>query len=330
MTYSYEQEAFKSAAQRVHDEAKLRSDATEKLLSFGVPYLDKTLGGILSTDLILLGAKTGAGKTEMAVTIAKNVARQKDKNGNPRRVHMFALEAEEAEVERRMKFQVMAEKVRERGHNWKLNFQDWYMGKYDFLGQYEKEAAEEIESYTNLFTFYRDSKFNLPKFERMFRSLDGQSDLVLVDHIHYFDFDSENENKAVGDIMKAIKDMSQLQKVPVILIAHLRKIGKQERTLLPAIEDFHGTSNISKIATRLVVMSNGGLDPETNKPIVYIQAAKNRYGGERTRVVCKTHFNPSTNSYDEKYQLGVLSPDETQFVPFKNAENIPDWLKQDL
>ena len=316
-----ESESFKSFASRLQSEKSLRQNACKNVLSFGINFFDKLLGGILPTDLILIGAKTGAGKSELAVSIAKNVA----KSG--KNVHLFALEAEDCEVERRIKFQAIAKLYKAQSGVREINFQDWYLGKYDFLLPFEEAAELELQSYTNLFTFYRDSKFDLKKFQRMFRSLDGRSDLVIIDHLHYFDFESDNENKEIAELMKAIKDMSQLQKVPVILIAHLRKITKLERTLIPAIEDFHGSSNISKIATRTIIMSSGGIDQQSQKSITYVQTSKNRLAGERTKVVAKMLFNPSLNAYDEKFELGILSEDEKQFVAFTSELQKPNWLR---
>ncbi len=51
----------------------------------------------------MLGAKTGIGKTALATITALHNCQQ------GKRVHYFALEAEEREIERRMKFQIIAD-----------------------------------------------------------------------------------------------------------------------------------------------------------------------------------------------------------------------------
>lgn len=319
--YSADQEKFIASAKRLAKEREIRKSVANELLPTGIPYIDKVIGGILPTDLILIGAKTGAGKSELAVTIAKNIAKL------GKRCHLFALEYEEGEVERRIKYQHISRLYKKDSGKRHINYQDWYFGKYDFLEKYEDDADKELSQYNNLNTFYRDTKFDLLKFQRMFRSLNGQTECVIVDLLQFFDFDGENENKAITDIVKAIKDMSQLQRTSVILISHLRKINKGEKSIVPAIEDFHGTSNIAKIATRIILMAPGGLEPDTGKPITYVHVAKNRYAGERTRVLARMTFDPILNAYDEKFQLGILSDDEKKFIPFEYEEQRPNWLR---
>src|SRR5207302_723892 len=88
-------------------EREERIEEGERLLTFGVEFLDLMLGGIALFDLILIGAKTNRGKTELATIIATmNAARGK-------RVHYIALEAEDIEIERRTKYKLLAKLVNE-------------------------------------------------------------------------------------------------------------------------------------------------------------------------------------------------------------------------
>ena len=60
---------------------------------FGIKYLDAALHGIKPNDLILIGASSGAGKTELCTHIAKTNAKL------GKRVRYIALEAEKNEIE---------------------------------------------------------------------------------------------------------------------------------------------------------------------------------------------------------------------------------------
>jgi replicative DNA helicase len=61
---------------------------TDKNCYFGVTYLDAALKGICPNDLILIGATSGAGKTELCAQIARINAKL------GKRVNYIALEAE--------------------------------------------------------------------------------------------------------------------------------------------------------------------------------------------------------------------------------------------
>ena len=63
--------------------------------------------------------------------------------------------------------------------------------------------------------------------------------------------DDPNENRAVKNIVKRIRDVSLAIGVPVIVVAHLRKKDRIPRPLAPDLDDFHGASDITKIAIAL-------------------------------------------------------------------------------
>ena len=99
-------ENFVSAAERVTNERPERAELVGRQLSYGIQFLDDILRGILPHDLILLGASTGAGKTEAAKQIAMHNALL------GKRVHYFALEAEPKEIERRVKYALLVHHLR--------------------------------------------------------------------------------------------------------------------------------------------------------------------------------------------------------------------------
>lgn len=308
---------FKSAASRVESEKKLRAEIREHRLSFGVKFLDVLTGGIRKNDCMILGAAPGSGKTELATTIAVSNALQ------GKRVHVFALEAEEAEWERRMKFQLVAHFYYADGGKEELDFLGWIDNEFDFLSKYEEIADKMLAELKNLFVYYRGGSFDVSDFKRLFAALNGQSDLVLVDHLHYFDLHSENENKEITEIMKVIKDMSQIQGIPVVAIAHLRKQGP-DGSLCPDLSDFHGTSNLGKIATKALTLASGGM-LENGNFITYMRMCKFRLAGNRASVVGVTQFNPRTNRYSERYKVGKLVSNGQKW---EELETIPSWISR--
>lgn len=330
-----ENNGFESFADRAKKESSDRDLNEGKILTFGINYLDKALGGIVPTDLILIGAATGRGKSQLAVTIAMNNALL-GKN-----VYIFALESDKFEVERRIKYQLLSkrfyacyEKAKSLGQGYLftrkyITYQDWAMNRYkddDIISQCEEYALSQAESLKTLHTYYRTNSFGLEEFTRVFSSIGDKADLVIIDHIHYFDFGDDNENKAILEITKKIKDLSSLAKVPIILISHLRKMGKQEKTLIPPIEDFHGSSNLYKIATRVITIARGGYDPEVKAYATYIQPLKNRFGSERCEFVAKMYYDVNTENYLPQFEVGRLTKNDKEFELLPE-ELSPNWVK---
>jgi hypothetical protein len=311
---------FKSFIERDLTERLQRAEDFADLMPFGIPFLDVTLTGLLPTDVVLIGAGTGVGKTEILTTIGGNLATM-GKN-----VYFFALEAEEGEIERRRKFCHIMELYHRDGGTEPASYQEWRMSKLPFLFDYENKASAMMERYATFHTYYRQREFTLQMFENLFAELEGKADAVLLDHCQMFHIEGENENKGISDIMLKIKDMSQILRIPVILVSHLKKISKKEKTLLFDISDFHGSSNLSKIATRVVALANGGIEPTTGHTITYLKILKNRLGSERTHFVGKTLYDTKKNAYIEKVKWGFLSADEKEWIELF-PDKLPHWLR---
>jgi replicative DNA helicase len=326
---------FKSAAERVRGEEVERMALVARELRFNISFLDDALGGILPHDLIVLGARTGAGKTAMAAIIAQETAKA------GKRVAFFALEAEQDEIERRMKYRALADRwysladlKRDSYRNAaaRLSYRDWYYGRIkDLLDPLDRDVEDEIaRTYSKLSTYYRGAAFTLEHLDRQFRAIQDQTDLIILDHLHYVDTDEgESENRAYKAIVKRIRDISLTIGIPVILIAHLRKRDRGGRSPIPDIDDFHGTSDVTKIATKVIMLApKQRLPTEKGLPHLwetYVTIPKDRMDGTTSRYVGTLAFNVRTGSYEPAYELGQLNGDAIEDVP---SHLYPHWARQ--
>lgn len=328
---------FTTAQDGMQHEKVEREGLAQRLLPFGIRFCDKALRGILPQDLLLVGALPGNGKTEFVNTIAlTNVAIGK-------KVHVFALEAERYEWERRMKYKVIINRyftdIKERRDKGDFpkpeeyirpNYLNWYLGDYDHILKKYEDSLGAFPGLENLYIFYRANdhtkNFGINELRPMLLDLQGQSDLVIIDHIHFFDFFSENENKEMADVFKQIRDLSLLINIPVIVIAHLRKLDKRLSKLVPDLDDFHGTSNLGKICSKAIILHPGGLKVP-HQYYTYINIVKVRIDGSRTKFIGRGVFNAQTTQYENEFTIGNLSKDGKEFVPVEDTMSIPDWLK---
>jgi hypothetical protein len=309
---------------RLKEERAHRIETGKNVLTFGVPFLDEALGGIYSDDLVLLGARSGLGKTQQGILIATANA------SLGKRVVYFGLEAGKYELERRIKYQFLAKRFFSDPNRPKVyfNYLDWAYGRLDgALDQYEKEIDEQGSVFPTLKTFYRTERFGADQFARMFMGIKDETDLVILDHLHYFDLDDDdrNENRAVKSLVKKIKDCCELTGKPVVLISHIRKGDRKfNKELVPGLEDFHGTSDIGKIATKAITLapSYSTSTEEIRKTYFYIP--KCRIDGSRMNAAAVLAFNMENHSYQKGYYLGRFSPDLSEF---QALEGVPRWAK---
>jgi hypothetical protein len=294
---------FESVADRVKNEREERLANAKRLLPYGITFLDDALGGILPHDLVVLGARTGSGKTSLATIIAQeNVRRGK-------RVHFFALEADPREIERRMKYRFVYDLARLKDHEKeRMSYRSWVLGRVDDLtAAIEPQAEERFAELRGLHTYYRGALFTVGEMDKLFRAIRDQCDLIVLDHLHYIDSpDETNELRAQKEITKRIRDLAISLGVPVLVVAHLRKRDRASLgEVVPDLEEFMGSSDIAKIATSCIMLAAAPRPEGAITWGTYVHIAKDRLDG-RNHYIGKVFWNPRRNAYEPEYRIGRI------------------------
>lgn len=314
--------SLQSAPSRIVDERAERLGNAARALKYHHTFLDDLLRGLFPNDLVLLGAETGAGKTDIVTGIAKANARA------GKRVTYFALEAEPREIERRIKYTLLAELALAAQHPQagQLNYPDWIAGRCEAATEQFDQAANQLvlEQFGSLRTFYRGSKFDHEDIQRQFHAVANETDLIVLDHLHYVDID-ESQARGFGEAVKMIRDVALIIGKPVILVAHLRKRDQRARQLVPHIEDFHGSSDLIKIATQVIQLAPGHCIESAKwyQAPTFINVPKDRRGGT-TGLVALCMYDRRYRSYAPTYTLGRLTKGGTDWEQLKPGD-APRW-----
>jgi KaiC/GvpD/RAD55 family RecA-like ATPase len=316
---------FKTAIERIGTEIQARRKLAGNALRFGVSYLDDATKGIFAEDLVLIGAGSGAGKSQLACNIA--LANMED----GKKVHYIALEAGEYEIERRLKFPLVMQRYYadpNRPRLGKIEFDSWMTGQFlDQMMAYEVDADNFFQrAYKDLFLHYKQDRFGLTEMIESIIVASEDTDLIIIDHVHYFDFDDDNENRAIREIAKTVRAMAIEEQKPIVLIAHLRKRDKFDDQLVPGIEEFHGSSDLYKIATKVVTMAPGKMTMD-GKYETFFRIPKNRFNGGCTRFMGRMLFDPKKGGYDDEYKVGWAEQSKRQ--GFAELDRIlqPVWAR---
>lgn len=313
-------DGFKPSSERLEGEREQRLRQAARVMPFGISYLDDYCLGIHPTDLVVLCAASGAGKTTIAALIAQMAS------ARGKRVHFFALEAHTGEIEQRMLFREICEVIREREFKGFITYQQWmYSGDVVPL-DIEEEARKRFAKKVNgMFTYYRGAKFTAEDIQRRFAEVRAETDLILLDHLHYIDSDDPNDNRALKDITKTIRDAALAMERPVIVVAHLRKRDRTKPRLIPEMEDVHGSSDIVKIATKVIALAPARDRPSADPSVsnTYMQVVKDRFPGTNGfAALCQ--YDLRTLSYRKSYTVGRLSFAGTEF---ENVDKAPHWAR---
>lgn len=340
--------AFKLFEDKFLDEKKYRQALNiENLCSYGIKPLDDACKCILPDDLVVIGATSGAGKTELSLHIAQHNAQR------GKRVALYHLEGSEYEPIQRMTWRDLCRLYfnNHSDRHIKMDYMDWLTNKIDpFINELEGQVyAEYCDKFAErFFIFERGNGLTLTKFRDSLSDFTGlvsldmllgmkeitsavkgiNLDLIVIDHLQYFSLTNPmNELQEVSEILQTCNDIATSFKIPIILVSHLRK-GNKERGM-PSQDDFHGTSNIAKKASTAITLMPDycNHDNFTMKYPTYIRVCKSRFG-LNPNIVIRGIFDGTTRKYDDEYQVhkidnfGMINTDPMDF----NA--LPHWAKQ--
>ena len=169
-----------SIEERCRRERELRKARSGRLLAFGVEYLDRALDGIAPNDLIIIGAPTGTGKTELVTHIAGTNAH------TGRRVLFFPLEAEEGEIESRIKFKIATQLYYRNTDPNKtivpdISYRNWYLNKLGKAFDVYEQQADQIlaRNFKTFKTIYRTGRdFKVQDFLGVWRARVSQDGAI--------------------------------------------------------------------------------------------------------------------------------------------------------
>lgn len=310
------------ASSRVLLVSSQQLEAYASLTPLGIPYLDHALYGLINTDLMLIGAKSGVGKTGILTEIAKNSAM------NKKRVLFFALEAEENEIEMRLLYQIEArlffnDEARDRGVT--VNYRKWRLGMLDVaFGAYKPQALEIFKDrFSTLTTVYRSKVFGYEELWQTIEMCGENTDIVLLDHIHYMDLGDgkDGTNEKQSKLIKKIRDLNLFAKIPFVCAGHVRKDTKG---IVPAQEDFMGSSDIYKNATAIVMITPkpGGYIAKNQMQETLITIPKGRTGGFGD-LAGVTAYSVRHQGYLPAYRVGrIVAGERYEDI---NESEYPDW-----
>ena len=197
-----------------------------KGISTGYTDFDAITNGLQNSDLILLAARPGVGKTSFAMNIV-NYAATKGK----KKCAVFSLEMPKTQIAQRSLFSV-ANVSMEKGLKGELSVDEWKS-----LWAAKKELAESG-------IYVDDSSMNkatdiLSKCRRLKR--EKGLDLVMIDYLQLMTGSSknssENRQQEISEITRSLKIAARELDVPIILLSQLSRAVESRKDHRPMLSD---------------------------------------------------------------------------------------------
>ena len=237
-------------------------------LSTGLSAVDAKINGMNKSDLLLLAARPGMGKTSMALNVALSAARESGKT-----VAIFSLEmSKEQLVTRLIASEGLVENQRLITGN--LRESDW------------QRIAEAASALSRMDIRIDDNPLlTVADMNAKCRRLENLG-LVVIDYLQLMTsaggkgYSGENRQQAVSDISRMLKIMAKELQVPVLCLSQLSRANEKREDKRPMLSDLRESGAIEQDADIVLALYRDGYyNKECENPnLAEAIILKNRHG----------------------------------------------------
>lgn len=271
-----------------YDRVKFLVDHKDE--SFGIPTgftdLDNLLGGLQPSDLIIIAARPGVGKTSLATTIATNAALKHNAV-----VAMFTLEMSgEQLVQRMISGQTGIDSQRLR------------LGRIEDIEWEQFTRVSGLLSQTSIFIDDTASPSPMEirtKARRL--AAEHELDLIIIDYLQLMQSgERRNENRVqeISYISRALKALARELEVPVVALSQLSRAVEARQDKRPILSDLRESGSIEQDADIVMFIYRDEMYDENSDRanIADIIVAKHRNGPTDT---ISLRFDPNLTTYTD-------------------------------
>lgn len=224
------------------DALNSETDDSMKPISTGIGDLDRVITGLNRSDLILLAARPGMGKTSFALNIARNAACTSKKT-----VVFFSLEMSKEQLASRLlstEALISGTKLR----TGKLNDEEWS----------RLIPASDVLSKAEL---YLDDTpgITITEMKSRLRRL-RNLDLVVIDYLQLMGSGRRIDNRVqeISEITRNLKILAKEMNVPVITLSQLSRASEQRTDHRPQLSDLRDSGSIEQDADIVLFLYREG------------------------------------------------------------------------
>lgn len=245
-------------------------------ISLGIGELDRILGSLQPSDLTIVGARPGVGKTSFCLSVLRNIA----KTG--KRVGFFSTEMSVIQVMQRfysLDSGIEAHKLR-------------YANLTD--ADYARLSASTAAAINLNFRICDLPAITVREIAMQARAwaANGGVDLIAIDYLTRIRVENPkgNQNLDIGNIVTELKNLARTLNIPVMCLAQLNRGPVNRADKKPMMSDLRDSGIIEQEADQILMLYR----PEEESPEIIIE--KNRHGEVGT-VRCR--FDSKTMRWDD-------------------------------
>ncbi|HCT7429050.1 replicative DNA helicase [Klebsiella aerogenes] len=288
-------------------EKRLCNGDESDTLKSGIAELDAITGGMNAQDLVIIAARPGMGKTELALKVAEGVASSVIPGSNLRRgVLIFSMEMSNLQIVERsiagrgnMSVSVLRNPAKMDDEGWaRVSEGICHLKDLDvWMVDASRLSVEEIRSVAE-----RHKQEN------------PQLSLILVDYLGLIEKPKADRNDlAIAHISGSLKAMAKDLKTPVISLSQLsRDVEKRPGNKRPTNADLRDSGSIEQDADSIIMLYREAVYNENSPaaPFAEIIVTKNRFGTLGT--VYQRFINGHFHSCDQEEARRISTTQQAQ------------------
>lgn len=254
-------------------------------LCTGFSRFDFLTWGLQPSDLVLIAARPSAGKTSLALNIARNAVSENISTA------IFSLEMSKQQL----LYRLMSDMAKVNGQKFKsglLENNDW-------------TAITNSASIINDFPLFIDDSggLSIKQIQRRVRNIYKKHGLglVVIDYLQLVSGEGKTRDREISDISQGLKNIAKELNIPVIALSQLNRNLEQRSNKRPVLADLRDSGTLEQDADIIVFIYRDEMyDKDENNPnkgIAEINIAKQRNGPVGTIKLAYV------NKYTSFYQL---------------------------
>ncbi len=256
-------------------------------LPTGLMDLDRKINGLNKSDLVLIAARPGMGKTSIALNITLNTAKKSGKT-----IAFFSLEMSREQLGMRL----MANESfvdNQKLVTGQLSEEEW--GKIGLASSALSQTDIRVDD---------NPTITVAEINAKCRRLDNLG-LVVIDYLQLMTSSggktssNENRQQIVSDISRALKIMAKELNVPVICLSQLSRANESRQDKRPMLSDLRESGAIEQDADVVMFLYRDDYYHENSpeKNIAECIVAKNRHGETGT---VKLQWLPQFTTFSDR------------------------------
>ena len=272
-------------------------------LPTGFVDLDRIIGGLKETDLIIIAGRTSMGKSALAINMAFNVARRllaanAESGDRPRGVAYFSLEMDGLQLINRIlssQSQILT--------------RDLQSGR---LTEAQMDRFARISSDLSELPLYVNdagtmSIDQLCSSARRLRRQKGV-DAIFVDYLQLVDSSifarREGRVQQVAEVSRRLKGLAKELEIPVVALAQLSRLVEARASKVPQLSDLRESGSIEQDADIVLLIHRESYYLDREKPAISDQDKWNDWQAKReqahnlAKVLIAKHRNGATADVD--------------------------------